>query len=91
MLSGDNYVNIHATLFRRSVGDRREGKELFRGARGDDRREQSGPSILLAIALDFGDCDQQHDVGRDRLAGLDVGMKCFDARATENHCRAPGF
>ena len=48
------------------------------GARGYQRREQSGPAILLAMALGFSACDQQHDVGRHRLADLDVGMKCFD-------------
>jgi hypothetical protein len=92
VLSGDSYVNNHATIFRQSVGDRRERKELYCGARGDYRRdEQSGPAILLGIALGFGAYDQQHDVGRDRLAGLDVGMKCFDESATVNHHGASQF
>ena len=55
-------------------------EKSYSSARGDHRREQSGPAILLGIALGFGADDRQHDVGRDRLAGLDVGMKCFRAR-----------
>jgi hypothetical protein len=77
VLSGDGYVNTHATLFRQSVRGRREGTDLFHGARGYRRREQPGAAILLTMALGSSASDQQHDVGRDRLGDLDAGMKRF--------------
>ena len=76
-LDGDSYVDTHTTLFRQSVGDRHERKDLLCGARGDRRREQSGLAILLAMALGHSACDKQHDVGRHRLVDLEIGMTCF--------------
>lgn len=85
-LDGDSYVDTHTTLFRQAAGDRRETRSLLCGARRCRRREQSGRAILLAMALASSACDQQHNVGRHRLADLEVCLIAFD-QSIDAYCK----